>query len=529
MAVGRLRRAVGRKLVLAVVLAVMLSGFVAFRVADQRRQEQIDAAIEKLSEGISYWTGRIDEWRERVGSTRAVPGEAASVVPAEQEVVPGEEEKETPAEEKEVPAEEKEVVGQPSKKPAVYVLFARTGDLQRLLHTVRTVETRFNSRHKYDFLVVSELNLSSNFKKTMQSLTSSDILYKAVGKVGYPDGIDKGQVSASKRHYSSLNIAFEKSMKKRHASRFMAREVFLLPELDHYEYFISLGASLEVTCDIQYDIIRFMREKKKTFGFTSVHATRLLESYKTLWDSVLQYVEEHPAHISANNLVDFISDDKGESFNTCQLNSVLSVGLVEFFRGDAYQQLAEFLDSKYGMYYENWDISTFFTMGVSLLEDKSKVQFFNNIGYYDGAGVTSCPFEPQYRAKNQCVCDPLADISWDSDDTTNCLEKYFGANLFRLPEYVDELRLAIQENKDGTAANEKKRKKEEARRKKLEKQRKELEKKKAAQAAKEAERARADAERAIKEAQDRAAAVAESLENYEVQMQQEGDIIDREG
>ena len=51
-----------------------------------------------------------------------------------------------------------------------------------------------------------------------------------------------------------------------------------------YEYYWRVEPSIELYCDVDYDVFKFMKEKKKNYGFT-LSLYEYQETIPTLWDS----------------------------------------------------------------------------------------------------------------------------------------------------------------------------------------------------------------------------------------------------
>ena len=90
----------------------------------------------------------------------------------------------------------------------------------------------------------------------------------------------------------------------------------------------------------------------------------------TLWDSVKEFMREHPETVARDNAMGYMSDDGGNSYNLCHCAyasesfrttvadgpravwSNFEIANMDFWRGEAYSQFFDFLDRKGGFYYE---------------------------------------------------------------------------------------------------------------------------------------------------------------------------------
>lgn len=80
----------------------------------------------------------------------------------------------------------------------------------------------------------------------------------------------------------------------------------------------------------------------------------------TLWETVKSYIQEHPDDVPADNMLDFISNDHGNTYNLCHFWSNFEIGDLNFWRSDRYLRFFEYLDEKGGFFYERCVIFFFF-------------------------------------------------------------------------------------------------------------------------------------------------------------------------
>lgn len=68
---------------------------------------------------------------------------------------------------------------------------------------------------------------------------------------------------------------------------------------------------------------------------------------------------EHPQMIPKNNIMRFISDDNGQSYNLCHFWSNFEIGDLNFLRGPEYSAYFDYLDKAGGFFYERCVIASF--------------------------------------------------------------------------------------------------------------------------------------------------------------------------
>lgn len=59
-----------------------------------------------------------------------------------------------------------------------------------------------------------------------------------------------------------------------------------------------------------------MVEKKLKYGFT-ISIFEYAETITTLWDTTKEFIKANPQHLAKDNLMNWVSDDNGETYNRC--------------------------------------------------------------------------------------------------------------------------------------------------------------------------------------------------------------------
>lgn len=82
-----------------------------------------------------------------------------------------------------------------------------------------------------------------------------------------------------------------------------------------------------------------------------------IETVPTLWQTVMNFLDEYPdiaRKLPSRNesLIDFVTDDDGQSYNTCHFWSNFEVGDLSLWRSEAYLKLFDYLDRSGGFFYE---------------------------------------------------------------------------------------------------------------------------------------------------------------------------------
>lgn len=150
----------------------------------------------------------------------------------------------------------------------------------------------------------------------------------------------------------------------------------------------------------------------------------------TLWETIKKFVKKNPKFLNKNNLMKFISNNDGETYNMCHFWTNFEIGSLDFFRSDAYTEYFNYLDQSGGFFYERWGDAPVHSIAASLFLDKSEIHFFDGLGFHH-PDFMSCPIEQKIRLQNKCTCEPGKDVTWHPEYF--CTRKFFSAGNYKLP------------------------------------------------------------------------------------------------
>lgn len=97
---------------------------------------------------------------------------------------------------------------------------------------------------------------------------------------------------------------------------------------------------------------------------------------------------------------------EGDLWNMCHFWSNFEIGDLDFFRGEAYTTLFDFLDREGGFYYERWGDAAVHSLAVAMLLEPGELHWFSDWGYVHG-GLQVCGEE---RGGCGCECDAQARV-----------------------------------------------------------------------------------------------------------------------
>jgi alpha 1,2-mannosyltransferase len=205
---------------------------------------------------------------------------------------------------------------------ATFVTLARNRDVWDIAGSIRQVEDRFNRRFHYDWVFLNDEPFDDTFKKVTSSLVSGTTHYGLIPKEhwSYPEWIDQDKAKKVREDMKARKIIYGDSESYRHMCRFESGFFFRQELMLNYEYYWRVEPSIKLFCDIHYDPFRLMAEQKKKYSFV-LSLYEYLDTIPTLWDSTKAFMKNHPEHIAKDNMMGFLSDDGGDSYNLCHFVS----------------------------------------------------------------------------------------------------------------------------------------------------------------------------------------------------------------
>lgn len=317
------------------------------------------------------------------------------------------------------------------KEKATFVTLARNSDLYSLLESIRHIEDRFNRKFQYDWVFLNDEEFTEEFKRVTSAMISGKTKYGLIPKEhwSFPEWIDQDKAREVREQMKEKKIIYGDSISYRHMCRYESGFFYRHELLDDYDWYWRVEPDIKIHCDIDYDVFKFMKDNGKKYGFT-ISIKEYAATIETLWKTTSEFMEKHPEHVHPNNMLDFISDDNGVSYNLCHFWSNFEVGSLDFWRGEAYSAYFDFLDKSGGFFYERWGDAPVHSIAAALFLDRSELHHFADVGYYH-VPFHSCPIEEQFRLDHRCSCNPNDDFTWKG---YSCTTKYYTVNNIKKPQ-----------------------------------------------------------------------------------------------
>lgn len=312
-----------------------------------------------------------------------------------------------------------------SKVKATFVSLARNSDLYSLMDSIRQVEDRFNKNFHYDWVFLNDKPFDEKFKAETAALCSGNVKYGLIPteQWSYPAHIDQEKAALAREKMREKKVIYGDSVPYRHMCRYESGFFWRHELMMEYEYYWRVEPDIKIYCDIDYDIFKWMKDNGKEYSFT-VTLPEYKETILTLWDTTKKFMAENPKFIHENNMLDWISDDKGETYNGCHFWSNFEIASLNFWRSDAYTKYFEYLDKAGGFFYERWGDAPVHSIAASLFLPRDKIHFWSDVGYFHNP-FNNCPVDPEVRKAKNCVCNPDKDFTWRG---YSCTPKYHAVN-----------------------------------------------------------------------------------------------------
>ncbi|EIW85168.1 glycosyltransferase family 15 protein [Coniophora puteana RWD-64-598 SS2] len=267
------------------------------------------------------------------------------------------------------------------------------------------MEMKFNRKYKYPWVLLNDEPFTAEFKRRVSVLTDAPVSFGEIPHDHWhqPDWIDEEKAQEGRNRLVRQGIIYGDLYRYRNMCRFNSGFFYHHELLQSYKWYWRVEPDIRYFCDLDYDPFLFMEDNNKLYGFT-ISMPEWEPTIPTLWGETKQFVEQNPHYLHADNSMDFLSDNAGDTYNLCHFWSNFEIANMDFWRSEAYSSYFQHLESTGGFYYERWGDAPIHSIAVSLFAGRDQVHFFKDIGYRHS------PFQhcPQGRdwSNGHCSCDP---------------------------------------------------------------------------------------------------------------------------
>ncbi|SCV03212.1 LAME_0H08614g1_1 [Lachancea meyersii CBS 8951] len=311
---------------------------------------------------------------------------------------------------------------------AAFVSLVRNQDLQEIVETVRNLEDRFNSKFHYPYVFLNNEPFTPEFKSAISNVISSTVDFGLIPPAhwSYPEWIDQEKAATVRQ---TADYIYGDSESYRHMCRYESGFFWRHELLDKFDWYWRVEPSTKLHCNVDYDVFQWMQDNNKMYGFT-VSIKEFESTIKTLWSTTKEFLDANPKFIAKDNMMDFISNDKGKTYNLCHFWSNFEVANLNFWRSEAYQEYFDYLDKKGGFFYERWGDAPVHSIAASLFLSSDQVHYFPDIGYFHNP-YNNCPLDQSIWQKGKCSCEPMWDFTFQ---TYSCTNEYYDFKKLKKPD-----------------------------------------------------------------------------------------------
>lgn len=309
----------------------------------------------------------------------------------------------------------------PSRRAkAAIVVLARNSDLDGVLLSMQHMEQRFNGKYRYPYVFLNEGDFNNDFRQRTSNSTQSRTLY---GKIpaehwGLPDWLDQAQFDAARDRMKHAGVLYGDKASYHFMCRFYSGFFQHHPLLQEFDYYWRMEPSVYYYCDLDYDPFVFMEDRGIQYGFVII-LPELANTIPSLWNATQVFMQQNAHWLPQENMMNFVTSDKGEDYNLCHFWSNFEIGSFRFLRSKEYQAYFQHLDEANGFFMERWGDAPVHSLGVAMLLNKSQVHHFQDIGYKHDP-FTHCPA----RLRNKCACDPIRSADFHTSRVRSCHQRW---------------------------------------------------------------------------------------------------------
>ncbi|KAG0687921.1 alpha 1,2-mannosyltransferase 2.4.1 [Pichia californica] len=335
------------------------------------------------------------------------------------------------------------------RENATLFTLCRNSELYEILDSIEQLENRFNKNFHYDWVFLNDEPFSEEFIELTSNMISGRARYGLIPikHWSYPPYIDEQKAKEIRESRKWASITYGTSESYRHMCRFNSMFFYKHPIIEEYQYYWRVEPHVNFDCDIIDDPFKFMNNNNKKYGFT-ISMRELPNTIETLWETSKLYFKKLSYDIfdqvTQNNLVGFISDDNGSSYNLCHYWTNFEIANLDIYRNDLYEGYVQHLDHAGGFFYERWGDAPVHSIIFSLMLKREELYLFQNISY-EHTVAKSCPLNDAFRKKARCVCNPVED--WTIKSNNCCNSKFLEVGKYEKNDDYDKYVGLLKEKK----------------------------------------------------------------------------------
>ncbi|VDB83029.1 unnamed protein product [Peniophora sp. CBMAI 1063] len=301
------------------------------------------------------------------------------------------------------------------RENGAFVMLASESQLVDVLHTVQSLEDRFNGQFRYPWVILNDVELSTDFHHKVRTVTRAHVHFGVIPAEHWdpPEWVDQEKAAEARKIMEFGHVSDGASPRSQNAYRFFAGFLHQHSLLEPYKYAWIVDPGSEYMCSPYRDPFKTMELGGKTLGFVISSKDPDAKFATTLWQHVSDYITAYPDLLAKDNIIDFVAPVRGKTkqreYNHCSYRSSPSIIDLFFFRSPTYEAFFAHLDHTGGFYYEHWPSSSIHTLALSLFASKDATHWFEGMGYKSSLGPMGrqyCPRDDYEWEAGKCSCMP---------------------------------------------------------------------------------------------------------------------------
>ncbi|CAN9394331.1 unnamed protein product [Alternaria alternata] len=232
-------------------------------------------------------------------------------------------------------------------------MLARNSEVKGAISSIRSVQEQFNDNFGYPWVFLNDEEWTEDFKIKVGKAVGKDteVKFEVIPKEmwGYPGWIDQVRARSSMQSMKNRDDPFVEMT--RHRKR--------------YGYTTALWERGQTVPSLFYKLSLF--KNKYRLPTTSLWTAMVDASY-------MPWPLRRALALLRNR------DERGDLWNMCHFWSNFEIADMDFFRGDAYRAIFEYLDRDGGFYYERWGDAPVHSLAAAMLLKPEELHHFSDWG-----------------------------------------------------------------------------------------------------------------------------------------------------
>lgn len=334
---------------------------------------------------------------------------------------------------------------------ATFFTLCRNSDLDGILHSIQSLEARFNQKYHYPWVFANNEPFTKKFRDSVSEIVTGDIVFTTIPKEYWdvPESIDQIHLQKKLKYMEQEEINYGGSLSYRQMCRFNSGFFYKLEALRQFTWYWRVEPDVTYHCDIEDDFFRIMVDEEKVYGF-SLAMVEDSRTIRKLWSASRNYFE------SLDDWKSFVNDEESYlpeqddgslafiesgidtnkpirgNYNFCHYWSNFEIANLDFFRDWHYDEYFQSLDKTGNFFYERWGDAPVHSIAVSYLLNPEKIKYFDNTGYFHQT-IGNCPRNKEVFKIKRCSCSRFNDFSWSH---SSCVPRWFNGLGIEPPQSI---------------------------------------------------------------------------------------------